>query len=60
MTAVDRADQPGAGDPAVCPDPSVQFIAFAPNQITLEQQVTIDVAKAAIAKGLVTTAVAPQ
>lgn len=63
VTDVDRAyllqqedffDQPGALDTPTCPDPATQFIAFAPNQITTEQQVTVDVANAAIAKGLKT------
>jgi hypothetical protein len=34
-----------------CPDPSVQFLAFAPNNIPVEQEVTLDVIQAAQAKG---------
>ena len=34
-----------------CPDPSVQFIAFCPNNVAVEQQVTADVIAAAQAKG---------
>lgn len=37
-----------------CPDTSVEFIAFCPNDVQIEQQVTIDVAEAAEAKGLKT------
>jgi hypothetical protein len=37
-----------------CPDPSVEFIAFAPNDMDLEQQITVDVAQAAEAAGLKT------
>jgi hypothetical protein len=36
---------------AACPDPSVQFIAFCPNNVPVEQQVTADVINAAQAKG---------
>jgi hypothetical protein len=54
LTGIDYADQPGADMMAACPDNSIQFIAFAPNQIQLEQQVTIDVANAAAANGLKT------
>ena len=39
-------------DQAHCPDESIEFIAFAPNDFPLEQQITIDVANAAKAKGL--------
>ncbi len=39
---------------AVCPDPSVQFIAFAPNDMQLEQDITEGVAKHAEAAGLKT------
>lgn len=44
FNAADKAAQPVL-EPATCPDPSVQFIAFAPNDIQLEQDITIDVAK---------------
>ena len=37
-----------------CPDDKVEFIAFAPNEDSLEQQVTVDVATAAKAQGLST------
>ena len=44
----DFASQPGANvASAVCPDPSVQFIAFAPNDDSLEQQVTVETAAVA-------------
>ncbi len=49
----DIAEQPRPKDLA-CPDTKVQFIAFAPNNIPCEQQVTTDVATAAEAKGLKT------
>lgn len=39
---------------AQCPDASVQFIAFAPNDDSTEQGVTVDVANEAKAKGLKT------
>jgi hypothetical protein len=39
--------QPGSIEQAVCPDTKVEFIAFAPNDDDLEQQVTIDTANAA-------------
>jgi hypothetical protein len=54
LNKADYLDQPGTEVAAVCPNPATEFIAFAPNQIQLEQQVTIDVANAAIAKGLKT------
>jgi hypothetical protein len=37
-----------------CPDPETEFVAFAPNDNDLEQSITIEVAKAAQAKGLKT------
>jgi hypothetical protein len=37
-----------------CPDTTIQFIAFAPNDDSTEQGVTVDVANEAIAKGLKT------
>ena len=49
--------QPADRLPAVraqCPDASVEFIAFAPNNDDLEQQVTEEVARAAEAAGLKT------
>lgn len=64
VTSVDQNYQPqssdyqimkrGATTSAQCPDPSVEFIAFAPNDMDLEQQVTIEVAQAAEAAGLKT------
>jgi|GEM_PF-2035766 len=48
----DIASQPRAV--SACPDPSVQFIAFAPNNIALELQITQDVANSAKARGLKT------
>jgi hypothetical protein len=39
---------------AQCPDKSIEFIAFAPNEDQFEQDITNDVAKAAIAQGLKT------
>lgn len=53
LTQQDFAAQPQP-TAAVCPDPSVQFIAFAPNNMQLEQNITIDVAKHAEAAGLKT------
>lgn len=44
----------------VCPDPQVQFIAFAPNDDAFEQQITADVAHAAEAKGFKTVYLAKQ
>lgn len=49
----DNSQQPGTTG-AVCPDPSIEFIAFAPNNDGLEQQITKDVAAAARARGLKT------
>ena len=55
LTAEDTAAQPGISVmKAHCPDPAVQFIAFAPNDMALEQEKTIEVAKAAEAHGLKT------
>ena len=52
---LDFRQQPGIDvTHAACPDNSVQFIAFAPNDIQVEQDVTIDVAKAATAAKLKT------
>lgn len=49
----DLAQQP-APEAGICPDLSVEFIAFAPNNVPCEQQVTMDVATAAEAHGLTT------
>lgn len=55
LSAEDFAQQPGlAVSKAHCPDNSVEFIAFAPNDNDLEQNITIDVANAAEAHGLKT------
>ncbi len=52
---IDFKQQPGIRmEHAACPDSSVQFIAFAPNDIQVEQDVTIDVASAATAANLKT------
>lgn len=52
---MDFKQQPGIDlTHAACPDSSVQFIAFAPNDIQVEQDVTIDVASAATAANLKT------
>jgi hypothetical protein len=50
----DHRQQLGAADTATCPDQSIQFIAFAPNTDSLEQQVTVEVAQAAETAGLKT------
>ncbi len=52
LNEMDFAAQPKTM--AVCPDPSIQFIAFAPNNNALELQVTRDVANQAKARGLKT------
>lgn len=49
----DLAQQPGP-EIAACPDPLVQFIAFAPNNVPCEQQAAMAVANAAEARGLKT------
>ena len=55
LQPIDFQQQPGIDAArATCPDSSVQFIAFAPNDMQLEQDVTIDVASAAIAGNLKT------
>ena len=52
---IDFKQQPGIElKHAACPDSSVQFIAFAPNDIQVEQDVTVDVASAATAANLKT------
>ena len=53
LQEIDFKQQPG-GDlkHAACPDSSVQFIAFAPNDMQVEQDVTLDVASAATAAHL--------
>lgn len=43
LTSTDFSQQPGVGG-AVCPNQSIQFIAFAPNNNKLEQQITKTVA----------------
>ncbi len=48
LTAADDAAQPGINALAAkCPNPSIEFIAFAPNKEVLEQAITIKVANAA-------------
>lgn len=55
LTAADHAQQPGiTKKQATCPDTTVQFIAFAPNDDSLEQSVTKEVATEAKAKNLKT------
>ncbi len=55
LTPEDIAQQPGPSvEDATCPDNDVQFIAFAPNSVDIEQSVTVDVANTAIAHGLKT------
>ncbi len=52
---IDFKQQPGIQlTHATCPDNSTQFIAFAPNDIQVEQDVTIDAANAATAANLKT------
>jgi hypothetical protein len=52
---IDFKQQPGITlAQATCPDNSVEFISFAPNDIQVEQDVTIDVAEAATAAKLKT------
>jgi hypothetical protein len=55
LQPIDWQQQPGI-DPAQasCPDSAIEFVAFAPNDIQLEQDVTIDVASAAVAGKLKT------
>jgi hypothetical protein len=55
LRAEDFSQQPGISEQAAqCPDKSVEFIAFAPNNIQLELDVTKDVAQAAKKQGLQT------
>lgn len=55
ISKYDYAQQPGIkANEAICPDPSIEFIAFAPNDIDLEQNITIDVANAAESHSLKT------
>ncbi len=57
LLSVEDNFQPRAGDLTFvpkCPDESVQFIAFCPNDIDVEQEVTKDVAAFARQKGLKT------
>jgi hypothetical protein len=55
LQEADFAQQPSHDlSHAACPDASVQFIAFAPNDVQVEQDVTNDVASAAIAAKLKT------
>lgn len=55
LTLDDLEQQPGKKlTEAQCPDPDIQFIAFAPNNIDLEQKITKDVAETAQAKRLKT------
>jgi len=51
-TAQDFAQQPGSSTDYKCPDASVEFISFAPNDNDLEQQITVGVADAADAHHL--------
>lgn len=51
LQEIDFKDQIGVeATHAACPDNDVRFIAFAPNNIQLEQDVTVDVADAAAAR----------
>jgi hypothetical protein len=53
LTPEDIAQQPGKSlAEAKCPDPSTEFIAFAPNDIAIEQSVTKEVIDAAKIQGL--------
>lgn len=55
LQELDFKQQPGIElKHATCPDNAMQFIAFAPNDIQVEQDVTIDVANAATAANLKT------
>jgi hypothetical protein len=54
LNDADHSQQPGNKNTATCPDTSIQMIAFAPNDDTLEQQVTVEVAAAATKAGLKT------
>lgn len=55
LTRFDFSQQPGVNaNHAVCPDPSIQFIAFAPNNNDLEQNITKEVADNATAHHLKT------
>jgi len=53
-TDADRDQQPGTATRASCPDPSVQFISFCPNDDSLEEGTTHEVTVAAQAAGLKT------
>ena len=58
-TSADLEEQPGdESTPTTCPDPSVQFIAFAPNNESTEQEITKEVADAAAAHKLKTVVLA--
>lgn len=51
----DMDEQPGvSSNKAKCPDESIEFISFCPNDDNLEQSITVKVAKAAEAKPLKT------
>ncbi|MBX3710185.1 MAG: hypothetical protein KIT56_02650 [Gammaproteobacteria bacterium] len=55
LSKSDYAQQPGINiKEAKCPDPSIEFIAFAPNDDSLEQKITQDVANAAESHSLKT------
>lgn len=55
LTTTDLAQQPGKSLlEAKCPDSSVEFVGFAPNDIPIEQSVTQDVIDAANIQGLKT------
>jgi hypothetical protein len=49
----DIAQQPGRGidTPAVCPDAAIQFVSFAPNDVSLEQEVASETGAFAAAHG---------
>lgn len=48
LSSDDLAQQPGiTASQATCPDQSIEFIAFAPNDDDFEQQITVGVAKVA-------------
>ena len=56
MQLGDLAEQPGRGleVPPHCPDPSIQFVSFAPNDMDLEQQIATEVGAFAAAHGFKT------
>ena len=56
MQLADVEQQPGTGltTPPKCPDPNIEFISFAPNEMDLEQQTATEVAQFAASHGLKT------